>query len=181
MLISEILKNYGHLLGFSVSKTNRDPREEEVNGRDYDFITTREFTLDIAQNAFVEHEEVYPGRFYGTPWSQLRRIAEEGKTPLGDLDIKGAMRIKQIFGKKAFCVAVVPESQEALVKALVRREGDRDPEGLKARIEKIPQELTFINACLGKFDLCIVNTFDLDDLPFMAKEVMKKLTLPKTV
>lgn len=99
---------------FSVSATSRSPRSEEQHGKDYYFISTDEFKKKIANNEFVEYEEVYPGCFYGTLKAELQRIWYKGKIVLFDVDVKGGINLKNIFGEHAISIFISPpESRSA--------------------------------------------------------------------
>ena len=142
-------------LEFSVSATSREPRGVEQNGRDYYFLTNQEFDRKVAEDAFVEWEEVYAGTKYGTLRSELERIWAEGHTILFDVDVKGGVRLKSIFGADALSIFVMPPSIEELRNRLVGRATD-SPEKIEQRIAKAGEELSYAE----QFDLVIVN----DDL-----------------
>jgi guanylate kinase len=142
-------------LEFSVSATSREPRGVEQNGRDYYFLTNQEFDRKVAEDAFVEWEEVYAGTKYGTLRSELERIWAEGHTILFDVDVKGGVRLKSIFGADALSIFVMPPSIEELRNRLIGRATD-SPEKIEQRIAKAGEELSYAE----QFDLVIVN----DDL-----------------
>lgn len=142
-------------LEFSVSATSRQPRGTEQNGKDYYFLSGEEFDRKVAENAFVEWEEVYAGTKYGTLRSELERIWAEGHTILFDVDVKGGVRLKTIFGSDALSIFVMPPSIEELRNRLVGRATD-SPEKIEQRIAKADEELGYAE----KFDLVVVN----DDL-----------------
>lgn len=142
-------------LEFSVSATSREPRGVEQNGRDYYFLTNQEFDRKVAEDAFVEWEEVYAGTKYGTLRSELERIWAEGHTILFDVDVKGGVRLKSIFGDDALSIFVMPPSIEELRNRLIGRATD-SPEKIEQRIAKAGEELSYAE----QFDLVIVN----DDL-----------------
>lgn len=142
-------------LEFSVSATSRQPRGTEQNGKDYYFLSGEEFDRKVAEDAFVEWEEVYAGTKYGTLRSELERIWAEGHTILFDVDVKGGVRLKNIFGSDALSIFVMPPSIEELRNRLVGRATD-SPEKIEQRIAKADEELGYAE----KFDLVVVN----DDL-----------------
>lgn len=142
-------------LEFSVSATSRQPRGTEQNGKDYYFLSGEEFDRKVAEDAFVEWEEVYAGTKYGTLRSELERIWSEGHTILFDVDVKGGVRLKDIFGSDALSIFVMPPSIEELRNRLVGRATD-SPEKIEQRIAKADEELGYAE----KFDLVVVN----DDL-----------------
>lgn len=99
---------------FSVSATNRSPRPGEVNGKNYHFITTEEFRNAIDNDEFVEFEEVYPGRFYGTLKREIIDRCENGEIVVLDIDVKGGVRVKEMFGDDALSIYIMPPSVEEL-------------------------------------------------------------------
>ncbi|MBZ0206452.1 MAG: guanylate kinase [Flavobacteriales bacterium] len=137
-----------HLLGrdlgldFSISATSRPKREYERDGHDYFFLTAEEFRQRIAEDAFVEWEEVYPGRFYGTLRSEIERIWKAGRSPIFDVDVVGGLRLKEIFGDRALSLFVSPPTIAALEQRLLLR-GTETPETLRIRVDKASHELTF--------------------------------------
>ncbi len=149
--------------GFSVSATSRPPRGEEKHGVDYFFFTPDEFRARIAADEFVEYEEVYPGRFYGTLKSQVERQLEY-QNILFDVDVKGGCNLKKYYGERALFIFVQAPSVEELRNRLVRR-GDTAPDEIEKRVGKAEYEMTF-----AKFaDRVIVN----DDLETAKAELMK--------
>jgi guanylate kinase len=151
-------------LEFSVSATSRAPRGVEQNGRDYYFLTNQEFDRKVAEDAFVEWEEVYAGTKYGTLRSELERIWAEGHTILFDVDVKGGVRLKSIFGSDALSIFVMPPSIEELRNRLIGRATD-SPEKIEQRIAKAGEELSYAE----QFDLVIVN----DDLEVAVGKVQE--------
>ena len=137
--------------GFSVSATSRPPRGEEKHGVDYFFFTPDEFRARIAADEFVEYEEVYPGRYYGTLKSQVERQLEL-QNILFDVDVKGGCSLKKFYGERALFIFVQAPSVEVLRERLVGR-GDTAPEEIEKRVSKAEYEMTF-----AKFaDRVIVN------------------------
>lgn len=148
--------------GFSVSATSRPPRGEEKHGVDYFFFTPDEFRARIAADEFVEYEEVYPGRFYGTLKSQVERQLEV-QNILFDVDVKGGCNLKKYYGERALFIFVQAPSVEVLRERLLRR-GDTLPEEIEKRVSKAEYEMTF-----AKFaDRVVVN----DNLDEAKKNVM---------
>ncbi len=139
-------------LEFSVSATSRSPRGVEQNGKDYYFLSGEEFDRKIAEDAFVEWEEVYAGTKYGTLRSELERIWAKGHTILFDVDVKGGVRLKDIFGTQALSIFIMPPSIEELRNRLVGRATD-SPEKIEQRVAKAGEELTYAE----RFDLVVVN------------------------
>lgn len=151
-------------LEFSISATSRQPRGAEQNGKDYYFLSGEEFDKRIAEDAFVEWEEVYAGTKYGTLRSELERIWAKGHTILFDVDVKGGVRLKEIFGADALSIFVMPPSIEELRRRLVGRATD-SPEKIEQRIAKADEELSYAD----RFDRVIVN----DDLEVAVGEVRR--------
>lgn len=156
-----------HLLGlhpeieFSVSATSRAPRGQEKDGVEYYFLETDEFRRRIAADEFVEYEEVYPGRFYGTLKSEVERIWAKGHVIIFDVDVKGGVNLKKYFGDNALSVFIQAPSVEELRRRLVLRGTDSE-EDIEKRVAKAAEEMTYA----GKFDYVLVN----DDLQTALKE-----------
>ncbi len=146
---------------FSVSATTRPRRQNEVNAVDYFFLTEEEFRNKIANNEFLEWEEVYPGRFYGTLKAQVHQQLEQGNIVLFDVDVKGGLSIKEYFSKQLLDVFIMPPSLTALKQRLVARESET-PESLEKRLSKSGLEMSFAD----KFSYIIVN----DELPKAIRE-----------
>ena len=120
-IINAIMERANVPLQFSVSATNREPRTGEQNGVNYHFLTTEEFQLHIANGDFVEYEEVYPGRFYGTLRSEVEQRCANGENVVLDIDVKGGVNVKRIFGSKALSIFIMPPSVEELRRRLESR------------------------------------------------------------
>lgn len=144
-------------LRFSTSATTRTMREGEVNGKDYHFLSVNDFKNGIKHDDFLEWEEVYHNQFYGTLKSEIRRIWDEGKVVIFDVDVKGGLNIKKYFGDKALAIFVEPPTVEELEKRL-RKRGTETEESLRKRVEKAEYELSFA----PQFDKVILND-NLDD------------------
>lgn len=140
---------------FSVSATNRQPREGEVNGVNYHFLTDEQFKNAIAADAFVEFEEVYPGRYYGTLKSEVSRRCDEGHNVILDIDVKGGVNVKKMYGDKALSIFIQPPSVETLRQRLVGR-GTDSPEAIEQRVGKAEFEISFA----PQYDVVVIN----DDL-----------------
>jgi guanylate kinase len=150
--ITHHLLNAISQLSFSISATTRKSRDDEKNGRDYYFITDDEFRQKIQTNEFVEWEMVYEGKYYGTLKSELQRIWKMEKTPLLDIDVKGAIHVQQQYPKSSLSIFVQPPSIEELKKRLLSR-GTETEESLLARVNKASYEISFQHS----FDKAIVN------------------------
>jgi len=143
-IVRYLLGKYPQHLGFSISATTRKPRENEVEGEDYYFLSEEVFKQKIQRNEFVEWEMVYEGKYYGTLESELTRLWRIGKIPVLDIDVKGALHIQQRFPKTAVSIFVEPPSVLELEKRLKSR-GTETTESLKARVNKAAYELSFKN------------------------------------
>ena len=139
-------------LYFSISCTSRPPRGTERHGVEYFFLSPEEFRERIARNEFLEFEEVYTDRFYGTLKAQVERQREEGQNVVFDVDVKGGCNIKQHYGNEALSLFIQPPSVEELRRRLVGRATD-SPEAIENRLAKASYELTFA----PRFDHVIVN------------------------
>lgn len=140
-------------LGFSISACTRDKRgRSEENGKDYYFLSPEEFIKKIDNHEFVEWEEVYPGNYYGTLKSEIDRIWASGKHVIFDVDVKGALHLKEYFGEKALAIYVKVPSIDVLIERLKAR-GSESEDSLSRRIFKMKFEMTFQD----KFDVILVN------------------------
>lgn len=139
-------------LRFSTSATSRPPRGAERDGEDYHFISEEEFRRLISEDAFLEYEEVYEGRYYGTLKSEVENRLKNGENVIFDIDVKGACHIKEYFGERAISIFIKPPSIEALRERLVNR-GTETPEEINYRIERAEFEISYAD----KFDKIIVN------------------------
>jgi len=142
-------------LAFSISAATRQARGTEKNGMDYYFISEDDFKQKIQHNEFAEWEMVYEGKYYGTLKSELQRIWDEQKIPVLDIDVKGAIHVKQQYPESSITLFIDPPSVDELKKRLEGR-GTETPESLAARINKAAYEISFKE----HFDKLIVN----DDL-----------------
>ena len=139
-------------LEFSISCTTRQARGEEKNGRDYHFITPEEFRQKIEEEAFVEFEEVYTDKYYGTLKAEVDRIWASGKVVIFDVDVQGGISLKNYFGDKALSIFIMPPSVAALELRLIAR-GTDDLETIHTRVAKATEEISFKN----EFDQIVVN------------------------
>lgn len=148
-----------HILGlhpeleFSVSATSRAPRGQEKHGVEYYFFSADEFRTMIAEDKFIEHEEVYPGSFYGTLKSEIERIWAKGHVIVFDIDVQGGVNLKRIFGEKAFSILIQAPSVDILRERLIGR-GTDSLEAIEKRVAKAASEMEFAE---GKFDYVLVN------------------------
>lgn len=139
-------------LQFSVSACTRSKRENEINGKDYYFLSVDEFKKRIENDAFIEWEEVYNGNYYGTLKSEIERIWEQGKVVIFDVDVEGGINLKKYFGENALSVFVQPPSVDALEKRLRVRNTESE-ESLQKRVSKAASELSKANC----FDVVLLN------------------------
>jgi guanylate kinase len=146
------LLNAGLNLEFSISAASRKIRSNEVDGRDYYFLTVDEFKNRINANAFLEWEEVYADHFYGTFKSEVERIRNKGNHVIFDVDVIGGLNLKKYFGEEALAVFVVPPHIEELEKRLRGRSTENEVT-LKKRLEKAEHELSFAD----EFDFQLIN------------------------
>lgn len=150
-IVNHLLK-CGYDLEFSISATSRAPRGSEQNGVEYYFLTADEFRNRISKDEFVEYEEVYAGCFYGTLRSELTRIWSKGHHIVFDVDVKGGVNLKKLFGNRALSVFIQPPSVDELRNRLVKRATD-SAEKIEQRVAKASEELTYA----PKFDKIIIN------------------------
>ena len=139
-------------LEFSISACTRPPRMHEVNGKDYFFLSVEEFKKRVQDKEFLEYEEVYTDIFYGTLKSEVKRIHDENKTVIFDVDVKGGLNIKKYFGNDALAVFVKPPSLGVLQKRLLHRNTESE-EKLKMRLGKAEYEMKYEPS----FDIVLVN------------------------
>ena len=139
-------------LNFSVSATSREPRTGETYGKDYFFLSEKDFREKIENEEFLEWEEVYKGIFYGTLKSEVERIRNSGRNVIFDVDVIGGLNIKKHYGDEALAVFVQPPSVEELKKRLRNRSTESE-EKINMRIAKAEKELSYASG----FDVIIIN------------------------
>ncbi len=137
---------------FSISATNRKPREGEIDGVHYHFLSTSEFHDRIASGDFLEYEEVYPGRFYGTLKSEINRALDTGSNIVLDIDVKGGINVKKLYGDRALSIFIEPPSVEELRRRLENR-GTESREVIDERISRAEFELSLA----PQFDVVVIN------------------------
>jgi len=153
-LVNYLLPQFPQLY-FSISATSREPRGQEIHGKDYYFLSSEEFKARVAQDELLEWEEVYAGTYYGTLKSEVQRIWSEGGVVVFDIDVVGALNLKKQFGERALALFVQAPSTEVLEKRL-RGRGTDSEEKISERIDKAAQEMSRA----PEFDKVVVN----DDL-----------------
>ena len=152
-IISWLMKEHKELnMAFSISCTSRAPRGSEQNGVEYFFLTPEEFRARIEDDEFLEFEEVYTDRFYGTLKSQVKKQLEAGQNVVFDVDVKGGVNIKKFYGDEALSIFIQPPSVKELRRRLERRATDA-PDVIDQRIARAEFELTFAD----KFDKIVIN------------------------
>lgn len=166
-IINWLMENHPELnMHFSISCTSRAPRGKEQNGVEYFFLTPEEFREKIANDEFVEYEEVYKDCFYGTLKSQVEAQSAAGETVVFDVDVHGAMNIKKAYGDKALSIFIQPPSVEELRRRLEGRNTDA-PEVIEKRLARAEYELTFAD----KFDTIVIN----DDVTAAQQDTLQKI------
>lgn len=163
-ILKQIFEKFPNLFGFSVSATNRPARDGEIDGRDYYFLSDNQMKEKIANGDFLEWEQVYEGRYYGTLKSELDRIWSEGKVVVFDVDVKGGINIKNMLKDEAFAIFIMPPSVEELKKRLEGRNTET-AESLQQRLARAEMEISKSD----NFDTVILN----DDLTLAVNEVEK--------
>ena len=163
-IIGRIIDDPRLRLAFSVSATTRPIRGEEQDGVDYYFMTEEQFRHEIEQEAFAEYEEVYPGRYYGTLKREIARINDSGRNVVLDVDVKGGINVKRLYGDHALSIFIQPPSVEELRRRLTGR-GTDTPEAIEERLAKAEYELTFA----PQFNHVVVN----DDLETAKQETLQ--------
>ena len=152
-IISWLMKEHKELnLAYSISCTSRPPRGSEQNGIDYFFLSPEDFRQRIENDEFLEYEEVYKDRFYGTLKSQVETQLDAGQNVIFDVDVKGGVNIKKFYGDKALSIFIQPPSIKTLRRRLEGRATDA-PEVIEQRLERAAFELTFAD----KFDKVVIN------------------------
>ena len=165
-VVGHVLKLHPEI-EFSVSATSRLPRGEEKDGVEYLFYSAEVFRLLVQDDKFVEFEEVYPDRFYGTLKSEVNRIWSKGHAIVFDVDVKGGVSLKKYFGDKALSVFIQAPSIEELRRRLVLR-GTDSPEAIEERVAKASEEMTYAPL----FDRVLIN----DDLATALAEAEAMVT-----
>ncbi len=161
-LVKHLLQQ-GLPLGFSISATSREPRGDEIDGKDYYFLSEEAFRQKIEEDAFIEYEEVYEGNFYGTLRSEIDRLWAEGKHVLFDIDVIGGLNVKAEYPEETLAIFVQPPSFEELEKRLRERNTETEDK-IQQRLDKSATELTYSQ----DFDVILVN----DDLTKAKREVV---------
>lgn len=163
-LVKHLLHQPHLNLAFSVSACTRAPRPHELHGRDYYFLSVTEFREKIANQQFLEYEEVYPDNYYGTLKTEVERLFAIGKNVIFDVDVIGGLNIKKYFGTQALALFVSPPDLNTLKQRLINRQSDSE-EKIKMRLEKAEYEMSFAT----QFDKILIN----DNLQVALDEIEK--------
>lgn len=150
-IVHHLIKTFPEL-AFSISATNRPKREKETDGVDYYFISTEDFKAKVAHKDFLEHEEVYAGRYYGTLKKELERLWQAGKCIIFDVEVKGAVNIQKAYPDTSLSIFVMPPSKEILLERLKQRNTETAAT-LKQRMARAEEELSYA----PRFNEIIVN------------------------
>lgn len=165
-LVKNVLSSFNNV-SFSVSACSREPRQNEIDGKDYFFLTVTDFKKKIENNEFIEWEEVYKDHFYGTLYAEVEIVRNAGRHVVFDVDVAGGVSIKNKFGNEGLAIFIRPPSIEVLEQRLVRRATDNS-EDITTRIAKAAYELSFED----KFDVTIIN----DNLTEAKKEIVNLIS-----
>lgn len=151
-IANNLLNNLQLNCAFSISATNRNPRPNEQQCKDYYFLSTEDFLDHIAQNKFLEWEEVYPGLYYGTLYSEIKRLEQQKQNILFDVDVKGALKIKKYFDALALSIFILPPSLQILEQRLRNRHSESE-EDIRKRLERAKFEMNLAS----QFDVQVIN------------------------
>jgi guanylate kinase len=167
-ITKHLLEKFSDRLAFSISAATRQARGNEQNGKDYYFMSLEDFTNKIQHGEFVEWEMVYEGKYYGTLRSELNRIWGEGKVPVLDIDVKGAIHVQEQFPETTLSIFIEPPSVDELKRRLQSR-GTESEESLAARVNKASYELSFKQS----FDKIILND-NLEKARLLAEQIVEE-------
>ena len=167
-IVRHLLDKYQNDLSFSISATTRPMRPMEIEGKDYYFLSNEDFKKKIEEGKFVEWEEVYEDRYYGTLKSEVDKVLESGKKLLFDIDVYGAQSIKEKYDDRCLVVFVKPPSFRVLVQRLIDRKTENSS-SFQKRVKRIKKELLFEHS----FDVILLND-DLDETLTMAEALIEK-------
>ena len=173
-IIGRVMQDESLRLAFSVSATTRPRRGEEVHGVHYYYLTVEEFQHMIENDELVEYQEVYEGRYYGTPKSEVERITAEGRNVVLDLDVLGGVYVKRMYGDRALSIFIQPPSVEVLRERLIKR-GTDSMEDIQNRVDKAEFEIS-----IGpQFDYTVIND-DLDIAVAQVHDLIANFITPET-
>ena len=166
-IVKHLLKKENLSLAFSISATSRLPRKGEINGKDYFFLKEKDFVEKVKNDEFLEHEEVYPGSFYGTLKNEINRIWGLGKNIIFDIDVIGGLNIKKKYPDKTLSIFIKTPNINDIKKRLIKRNLD-SKKMLKIRVNKIHEEIKLAE----KFDISLLNN-DLDKAKNKAEKLVE--------
>jgi guanylate kinase len=173
-IIGRVMQDESLRLAFSVSATTRPRRGEEVHGVHYYYLTVEEFQHMIENDELVEYQEVYEGRYYGTPKSEVERITAQGRNVVLDLDVLGGVNVKRMYGDRALSIFIQPPSVEVLRERLIKR-GTDSMEDIQNRVDKAEFEIS-----IGpQFDYTVIND-DLDIAVAQVHDLIADFITPET-
>ena len=174
-IIGRVMQDESLRLAFSVSATTRPRRGEEVHGVHYYYLTVEEFQHMIENDELVEYQEVYEGRYYGTPKSEVERITAEGRNVVLDLDVLGGVNVKRMYGDRALSIFIQPPSVEVLRERLIKR-GTDSMEDIQNRVDKAEFEIS-----IGpQFDYTVIND-NLDIAVAQVHDLIADFITPETI
>ena len=174
-IIGRVMQDESLRLAFSVSATTRPRRGDEVHGVHYYYLTVEEFQHMIENDELVEYQEVYEGRYYGTPKSEVERITAEGRNVVLDLDVLGGVNVKRMYGDRALSIFIQPPSVEVLRERLIKR-GTDSMEDIQNRVDKAEFEISFG----PQFDYTVIND-DLDIAVAQVHDLIADFITPETI
>lgn len=166
-IVKHLLKKENLSLAFSISATSRLPRKGEINGKDYFFLKEKDFVEKVKNDEFIEHEEVYPGSFYGTLKNEINRIWGLGKNIIFDIDVIGGLNIKKKYPDKTLSIFIKTPNINDIKKRLIKRNLD-SKKMLKIRVNKIHEEIKLAE----RFDISLLNN-DLDKAKNKAERLVE--------
>jgi guanylate kinase len=174
-IIGRVMQDESLRLAFSVSATTRPRRGDEVHGVHYYYLTVEEFQHMIENDELVEYQEVYEGRYYGTPKSEVERITAQGRNVVLDLDVLGGVNVKRMYGDRALSIFIQPPSVEVLRERLIKR-GTDSMEDIQNRVDKAEFEIS-----IGpQFDYTVIND-DLDIAVAQVHDLIADFITPETI
>lgn len=170
-IVRHLLQKYPEDFSFSISATTRTKRPKEIDGKDYYFLDNDTFKDRIENGDFIEWEEVYEDRLYGTLHSEVKRILQSGKKVIFDIEVNGAQNLKEKYGDRCLVIFVKPPSFQILINRLENRKTE-SPQSFRKRVMRIKSELLFENA----FDMVLLNDI-LEETLLNAEQIIEKTVL----
>ena len=170
-IIHHLLQTMPDSFGFSISCTTRDPRQNEINGKDYYFLSPKLFNIKISQGDFAEWEEVYPGYFYGTLKSEIYRLWSQNRHVIFDIDVQGGLNLKSLYPHQSLAIFIQPPSLKELARRLYVRSSETDKD-FQVRLQKAKNEIAYAKI----FDKVLIND-NLSETLSKARELVKKFVI----